>query len=203
MRMSLDGNTDRHLQYLFYKEKTVKVSPTFQISIFFMAVLILSTPFTTLAEESAVAAEAKAQAIRDAENDFNKPLWFLAGCAIPTISIVGMYAGCFIGHLLDPIELDYDSASGYSITGGNFIGPGMCVGFTIGGLMPYIAISRYSLSTPHLERLIGKSPEYIQVYTNVYQAKMQRFQKGWAIAGAATGYTLLAVYYGATFLLIQ
>lgn len=173
----------------------MKINSTFQVSVFLMAVLMFSMPFITFAEAGSVAAEAKAAAIADVENDVSIPLWFLAGCAIPGGSVVGTTTGAAIGFAADPIEVSYPEC----LTGGSFILPGMCLGFIIGGLLPYILVTKQaSLSTPPVEQLVGKPPVYVEVYTDVYQRKMRQHRGRWAILGTVTGYAILGVYANAS-----
>ena len=71
----------------------MKISLTFRVFAFLMAVLMFSTPFISYAQQNPVEAEAKveeeakAQAIADAENDANKEAWFMAGCFLNIIGV--------------------------------------------------------------------------------------------------------------------
>ena len=59
------------------KIKLMSPSPFFA---FLMVVLILNSPFVSLAQQNSVKAEAIAAAERDAAAHVNKSLWFLGGC---------------------------------------------------------------------------------------------------------------------------
>ena len=58
----------------------MKISSTFHILVFLMAVLTFSRSLVTLAQQNPVEADAKAQAITDAERDVSKMYWFVTGC---------------------------------------------------------------------------------------------------------------------------
>ena len=58
----------------------MKISSTFHILVFLMAVLTFSRSFVTLAQQNPIEAEAQAQAIADAERDVSKMYWFTTGC---------------------------------------------------------------------------------------------------------------------------
>lgn len=59
----------------------MRISSTFVSCVsFFMAVLMFSTPFITLAQQNSVQSEAIAAAEADAEVDTNTAFWFVVGC---------------------------------------------------------------------------------------------------------------------------
>ena len=72
----------------------MKISSTFCVLFFLMALLIFSKSTVALAQqnpidaEAEVEAEARAQAIADAENDAHKTTWFMAGCFLNVIGVV-------------------------------------------------------------------------------------------------------------------
>lgn len=72
----------------------MKINSTFRVLAFLMVVLISSAPFVSYAQQkpietkTQIEAEAKAQAIADAENDANKTGWFMAGCFLNIIGVV-------------------------------------------------------------------------------------------------------------------
>ena len=76
------------------RRTTVKMSSTFRVFAFFMAVLIFSMPVINFAQQNPIEtkaqieAEARAQAIADAENDAHKKTWFMAGCFLNLIGVV-------------------------------------------------------------------------------------------------------------------
>ena len=61
---------------------------------------------------------------------------------------------------------------------------GGCVGCAVGLILPIQAIYKYQ-SPPPPGRLIGKSPEYVEFYTEAYMAKSRSIRTKWAAIGAA------------------
>ena len=173
----------------------------FPVLIFCMAVLTLSMPYATLAQQNAVrvAAEtaaaqdanamrfdAKAAAEQDANLDVNKLLWFAAGVGTCCIGgPIGGLAGALIGDFIAPRDptvpsglIPFDDISGGAVVGG-------CIGFTAGVVVSFSAVYRYPPDPPP-ERLLGKSPEYVEFYTDAYRSKARSLRTKWAAAGAAT-----------------
>ena len=148
--------------------------------------LIFSMPLTILAQQKSVQTEIsktaaeqdrstmileiKAAAERDASSDINRFAWFGAGLSIAYIGAGLGLAGCII------VEEAYN-------TDGT---EGLFVGAATGVLLPIISILASPVHVP-ARRLIGKSPEYVELYTDAYQKKMWLLKTGWAVAGAATG----------------
>ena len=66
----------------------MKISSTFRVFAFLMAVLIFSMPVVTLAQQNSIEAEARTQAIADAKNDANRTTWFMYGCFLNVIGVV-------------------------------------------------------------------------------------------------------------------
>lgn len=121
----------------------MRVHPMFQRLVALIMVLTLSIPFTTFAQESTVAAVAKAAAIADVNKDtYYMYRWLMMGCAL---SVIG------------------------------------------------VAIAKIRSPRVPAERLIGKSPEYIEAYTKYYQEQGKRNQLGAAILGAVTGGACLII----------
>ena len=173
----------------------------FPVLIFCIAVLTLTTPCATLAQQNAVqvAAEtaaaqdvnamrfdAKAAAEQDATLDINKLLWFAAGVGACCIAgPIGGLVGSVIGDFTAPRDpaapsglMPFDDISGGAVVGG-------CIGFTAGVVVPLGAVYRYQPDPPP-ERLLGKSPEYVEFYTDAYTSKARSLRVKWAAAGAAT-----------------
>ena len=69
----------------------VNLTNPLQILSLVMAILIFSMPFVALAQQN-LQAEAMIAAERDARNDVNTGLWFLAGCLGGVIGMVVAYA---------------------------------------------------------------------------------------------------------------
>ena len=159
-----------------------------------MSALTFSMPFVTIAQRNsgiletgtdgaqnvnAVAMEAKAAAKQDTSSDTNKIFWFGAGFAAFAIGCpVGGCLGCGVGSIIDP---SYDS------TGQEFVS---IIGLTAGILIPIIRIYNYQPPPPP-KRLIGKSPEYVEFYTDAYKSQTRSLRTKLAAAGAATGCGLM------------
>ncbi len=130
----------------------MKTRLTFRVLAYFMAVLMFSTPFAVLAQESAEQTDveiAEADAIQDANTDVNKPLW---------IGVGGLLAGLALIH-------DYS-----------------CL-LSVGGL----AGTHFYRPNPPAERLIGKSSEYVNVYSEAYKNEVAKQQTLWSAAGCVGG----------------
>lgn len=174
----------------------MKINSPLHILVFFLSALTFSMPFVTIAQrnsgmletradvvqnENIVVMEAKAAAEQDANSDTNKIFWFGAGFATFAIGCpVGGCLGCGVGSIIDPNPF-YDS------TGQGFVS---IVGFTAGILIPLVRIYNYQPPPPP-KRLIGKSLEYVEFYTNAYKSQTRSFRTKLAAAGAATGCGLL------------
>ena len=178
-----------------------------------MIVLIFSIPSVSFAQqpsdrseaEVAVAAdtplvspETKATAQQDAANDFRQPhqlKWFGAGvCLGGGITFIAagigeamadsMYPDRYIHHVPGgegcssrvPIREQMDKYNRAMLL---MTSAGCLVSIPVMGLA-----SRVS-SRPPLERFIGKSPEYVQAYTDAYTSKMRSLRRGMLLSGGA------------------
>ncbi len=154
-----------------------------------MVMLIFSHPFVILAQQNSVESQAKIAAERDAETDVNKLSWNGAGLFLGAAwSLIGV--SIVINNSVEVSEdtrtcmsclfseLDSDLQRAWTV---GVIG---CIGLSCGlSLLTAIDITRSSNPPP--ERLIGKSPEYVDFYINAYRAKAQRLKGSSAIIGAA------------------
>ena len=136
----------------------MKIKATISYSSFLMIVLIFSQPFIIIAQQNSVEVQAKIDAERDATTDVNRLLWVGVG-GIVVCSIVC----CALGDTFATALSGGSSAS--SPAGIDFFDP------------TSVAIS------PHPERLIGKSPEYIDVYTDAYKKKVRQLREDSAVIG--------------------
>ena len=161
----------------------------FQVSCFsFVALaMIFSMPLSTFAQQNpgrgeaertaaedtqAVVLQAKADAKRDVNNDFNASQfeWSAGGCVVVTASSLGgAYLGCLVGTAFVTRRRSDPSVDEVIFAPEIIYGClwGWCIGFTgsvygiykLGGRVP-------------VERLIGKSPEYVEAYTKIYKRKI-------------------------------
>ena len=164
-----------------------------------MVVLTFSMPFATLAQQKSVQTEIseaaaaqdrnamileiKVAAEQDAINDIDDFLWFSVGLGIAYVAggaggLAGYIVGDEISPSVDAYLIPYVSGPGGTI--------GLFVGAAAGALASIIAIYKSPVHVP-AGRLIGKSPEYVEFYTDIYRRKMRALKTGWAAAGTATG----------------
>ena len=182
---------------------------TFHTLVVLMAVLSFSAPFRAIAQQdsvrieaetaasqdaNAVSLEAKVAAEQNASGDINKLLWFATGMGVCCIGgAIGGFTGCYIGDLISPIEIEPTEGSDFFMPIPAFdinnSGPmliGGCIGVAVGILVPFIGIYSYP-GDPPAERLLGKSPEYVESYTKAYKERTRWLRTSWAVAGAAGG----------------
>ena len=124
-----------------------------------MVVLMLSMPLLSLAERTPIA-DIIAIAERDADKDISKILWFGEGMCL---SCVGASYFTFSAN------------------------PTIALAATV--LTPIVGLGAiYSHQPgPPVERLIGKSPEYVSTYTDAYKSKARSLRTKSAAFGAVTG----------------
>ena len=180
----------------YMKRKKMRIRSMVHPFTALMVALIFSMPLPTRAQQQSVQTEtevateqdsssmmreAKVAAERDASNDINKLSWFGAGVGTLAAGCLGGIVGCLVGDLIAPRDssepsglMPFDDISGGAVSGG-------CVGFAVGLILPIRAIYKYQ-SSPPPERLIGKSPEYVEFYTNAYAAKSRSLRTKWAAA---------------------
>lgn len=172
----------------------MRIHAAFHTLIVFTTVLIFSAPFVTPAQQNptqtavtkdanALRLEVKAAAEQDASDDLNKPLWFISGTTAVGCALIGGFIGCLVGESTAPSGgglgfaplIDFSDSA---VTVG-------LIGCAAGALVPFIGIYNYQ-GNPPSERLLGKSPEYVESYTNAYKVKARLLRTSMAVAGAAT-----------------
>ena len=147
----------------------------FRVSAFLIATLLFfSTMPVSLAQQNAVEAQAEADASVDM-SDRSKAKWFLLGGLGST---AGCLLGCVGGSLLGaPTYSNSDTQANFACAGAVLLG--VCA-------VP-IAVFRYPHNvTPPPERLLGKSPEYIETYTQAYKSRTVLLRKIFVTAGSIT-----------------
>lgn len=139
-----------------------------------------------------ISLDAKAAAEQDASNDFRQLSWLSIGAGVGiTGCAVGAVAGCCIGAILNPVDTEDPSAFFFQISSG--LDFGCLTGGAVGILAPLIGIYRYPVHPPS-QRLIGKSPEYVELYTDTYKRKTRSLRVISAAAGTAPGCGLMAAF---------
>ena len=156
----------------------------FRISVLLMATLLLFSAMpVSLAQQSAVQAEAEA----DANSDMPKVRWFMLGAVSSTAGcILGCVGGCLVGGILDP-----GSAPDFFIYSPvTSQGQASCLlagAFLLGVLAVPAAVFDYPHNpNPPPKRLLGKSAEYVEAYTQAYRAKTISLRKRLVTAGSIT-----------------
>ena len=154
----------------------------FRISAFFMATLLLfSTMPVSLAQQNSVQAQAEADAHRDVSRDMKGGLWFTLGLVG---SSAGTVTGCASG-LLVALLIDFDIIG--FVPGTPDTSCALAGTFLFGVLAVPICVHLYPHSpSPPPERLLGKTPEYVAVYTQAYRAKAISLRKRLVTAGSIT-----------------
>ena len=127
-----------------------------------------------LAQEMTVAAEAIADAERDAIADVNKPLWFGAGClfCIGSVCVGGVMNGVYPYGL--PLRASF-----------------LPVAVPLTGIVG----TYFYRPNPPSSRLIGKSPEYIVSYAEAYKEKTGKLRAQWALTGVGGGIIVVSTLF--------
>ncbi|RKU31447.1 hypothetical protein C6499_04535 [Candidatus Poribacteria bacterium] len=156
----------------------MKVRSTFRILALLIALLIFRShsvfgrgPRPKKPEVKRKPISAEVQAKRDAEDDLNKRFWIGTGCAFILLPALGCFAGASVARV-NPGS-DFDAECGLAI--GSILAAGPLV--LMLGHQP----------TPPPERFIGKSPEYIVVYTNVYKKRTRQLSRPYTAQGMVIG----------------
>ena len=191
----------------------MKINAEFHVAVFVALAMIFSMPLSTFAQQNsgrgeaerttaedtqAVVLQAKTDAERDVNNDFNASQfqWFAGGCAVVTLlSFGGTLLGCRVGKTLDPPLPSHDSDEFRHVC--SAISTGMvygCLGGWATGFMGSVyGIYKLGGRVP-AERLIGKSPEYVEVYTKTYKRKIGLKRAAIAASGSALSWAAFFQY---------
>ena len=150
--------------------------------------------------DARIAAETDAQsdAEYDANDDINQFFCCVGGSSLVTISAIGCaFFGCWLGNALDPpYQLDPSvDPEGRILPGVISTGVvyGCLGGWGIGFTGSIYGIYELGGKVPS-ERLIGKSPEYIEVYTATYKRNIGIQRARSAAVGSAMLQGLLLVW---------
>lgn len=138
----------------------------------------------SLAEQSSVQVQAKADANSDM-SDMSRAMWFMLGGLGSTAGcLLGCVGGCAVGARLDPfggsdiLFIPTAPQAGCAAAGAILLGA-----FT----MP-MGVDLYPHNIiPPPERLLGKSPEYIDAYTQIYKSKTVSLRKRLVTKGSIAG----------------
>ena len=164
----------------------MKLHLKFHCFAIFISMLICIAPTTTFAQQqiNTEVLTAKVEADLHAENDIHKITWMGIGLCVPVLSVT---TGCIAAYALG------STGGGGGLPGGYGFGSPSIIGM-LGGAGLVFCGSAYWVysyeSTPPAERLIGKSPEYIEHYTTAYQKKMRSHRIIWALAGSNSWFVI-------------
>ena len=150
-----------------------------------LAVFILSYAYVAplKAEKNEIAdariaaeTDAQADAEYDANGDINQFFCCMSSSTFVTISAIGgAFFGCWLGNALDRPYQSHASTDPEGMILPAIISTGMVYG-CLGGWGIGFTGSVYGIyklgGKVQSERLIGKSPEYIEVYTTTYKRKI-------------------------------
>lgn len=156
--------------------KTILTSKSSLLALL-MVVLLLSSPLATLAQQNS----AEIQAKQDAKSDVNKFAWFTAG-------FIGCASGWTMIALMD--------RRGYIVSDSTLDQSLRCLTVTIPFLPMVSAI--FVSSTPPTERLLGKSPEYVNVYVDSYAKEVKRQRIILSVGGCGVSFISVPIILLAT-----
>ena len=146
----------------------------FRVSAILIVILLLfSTIPVSFAQQPAVKAQAEADASADISNK-SKTEWFLLGGLGGTL---GCFLGCAGGFLCAP---DVPRNLGDDFIATSTVLLGACA-------VPIAAFIYPRNVIPPPERLLGKSPEYIEVYTQAYTSRTVLLRRVFVTAGSIAG----------------
>ena len=150
------------------------------IPTFFMAVLLLFSEVpVSFAQQNPIQAQAKADAIRDADHDMKKTWWFMSGLVSSSVGCAaGGIGGCLFGMFID-------AGSDTNCIGSDRAMLSCSILFGVLAVPAAVFILPHNPNPP-LERLLGKPPEYIEAYTQVYRSKTISLRRKMITAGSLT-----------------
>lgn len=143
-----------------------------------------------LAQQASDSVLAVLDAQRDAKADVNDTLWTVVGLiSASSCTMTGIATGIYIG--IPPTSQYHDDAGAFIPV--DKVIEGGCIGSIVGWSVPLIPISTYKLK-PSPQRLIGKSPEYVNRYTETYMSKVRQLRILSAAKGACAGCFLVTMF---------
>ena len=148
--------------------------------------------------------QAKYEAEKDAIQDTNKLVWFSTGLGCCVTTSTCAFVGCYIGGTINPPPIIEDEGDIFlsdttqlgnssSVFENGCLDEGCLIGSLFGCLIPLIGVYNYKIN-PSPEKLIGKSPEYIEQYTKTYKNKKRSIRRNMAIAGFSTGCLSVGIF---------
>ena len=150
-------------------------------AVLIVSLLLFNAMPVSFAQENPVQVQAEADALRDIDHDMKKGWWFMFGLVGSSAgSVTGCVGGCLLGIFIDSTPIHFVSDD-----------PVTNCGISSSILLGALAVPAVVFTYPHnvnppLERLLGKSPEYIEAYTQVYRSKTISLRKRLVTTGSLT-----------------
>jgi len=160
------------------KGNRVKIGSKFHILVLLVVLLTFSShtvfgrgPLPTKSKVERKQTPGEIQAKQDAEADLNKQFWINTGGAFILFPALGLLVGSSVARVNPNSDFDAEC--------------GLIIG-SILALGPLVLILGHQ-PTPPPERFIGKSPEYIDVYTDVYKKRTRQLSRPYTARGQVIG----------------
>ena len=157
----------------------------FRISAFLIAILLFFNAMpVSLAQQNSVQAQAEVDANSDM-SDMSKAMWFMFGGLGSTAGcLIGCVGGCALGTRLDP----FGGSDILFVPTAPQAACGVAGAILLGAFAVPMGVDLYPHNvTPPPERLLGKSPEYINTYTQIYKSKTVSLRKRLVTKGSIAG----------------
>lgn len=155
-----------------------------RIPAFLMVILLLFSMIpVSFAQQDFTEAQAEADAHRDVNHDMKESFWFISGLVGSSVGFAaGGVGGCLSGLLIEDTNNCIYSISEDPMVSCSLAGAIFCGAFVV----PAAVFTYPHNPSPPLERLLGKSPEYIEAYLHAYRSKTVSLRKRMVMAGSLT-----------------
>lgn len=137
----------------------------FHVLFFFILILVFSGSFVSFSQQDLSIVEIIVIAERDARRDANGMAWFGGGFLLTGGSLLALRV------LIPPASSEAPTLTGTA-----------CI---LHGIA--LASAFMAESAPPPTRLVGKSAEYVDFYTDAYKAETSKTRALWGIAGSVSG----------------
>ncbi len=116
----------------------------------------------------------------------------IAMLVVPTITVAQTLTDDEVSQVIVDAERDAKSDASFEWFVGGFLG-----GFTLGccGGLTVVALSQAVPATPPVHKLLGKSPEYVDVYADAYIKTKKRSDAEASFSGCCLGTAALTATY--------
>ena len=170
---------------------------SFLLMLFVMILPMTWFPATIVAETSTESVKSlQSSAIKDAERDAiskaNRMSWLGTGSAI---AVGGAVIGAIIGLVGGTIVNPEDAGGGIMILPNTEQMAGAGIGAIIGIIAPLVGINYIDIKVPS-QKFVGKSPEYVEAYTEAYKKKARSERTKMTLVGAVGTCLAVGIYLG-------